>query len=260
MSFLDDVVSIGKSVTGFLGGSGLGSTLAKTALLGLALNQVNKSINKDNSKPDPSSNQRQDTKTREQLQPSTDNAIPVIYGSAFVRGIITDAVQVDRKYMWYCITVCEVTGKVNLGTGADSSITFKEFYINKGKVTFQGDGVTVAAITDDDGNVNSDINGLVKIYCYKDGSVNPVAPFGYTIPGLTAAYGVMPNWNSTMTMDKLAFCIVRVEYNKEKGVTSLGEIEFKIENSMTEPGDCVYDYMTNTRYGAGIPPAEIYIS
>jgi hypothetical protein len=26
---------------------------------------------------------------------------------------------------------------------------------------------------------------------------------------------------------------------------------------MTLPGDCVFDYMTNTRYGAGIPKEEI---
>jgi hypothetical protein len=60
-------------------------------------------------------------------------------------------------------------------------------------------------------------------------------------------------------MDKLAFALVRVEYNKEKSVTSLGEIEFKMNNTMFEPGDCVYDYMTNTRYGAGIPESEIYL-
>jgi hypothetical protein len=34
-------------------------------------------------------------------------------------------------------------------------------------------------------------------------------------------------------------------------------MRFKIQNSMTLPGDCIYDYMTNTRYGAGIDPAEI---
>jgi hypothetical protein len=27
---------------------------------------------------------------------------------------------------------------------------------------------------------------------------------------------------------------------------------------MTLPGDCLNDYMRNTRYGAGIPDAEIY--
>jgi hypothetical protein len=30
-----------------------------------------------------------------------------------------------------------------------------------------------------------------------------------------------------------------------------------MKNTMTLPGDVLYDYMTNTRYGAGIPEAEI---
>jgi hypothetical protein len=34
---------------------------------------------------------------------------------------------------------------------------------------------------------------------------------------------------------------------------------FVIENSMKLAGDCLYDLMTNTRYGAGINPEEIYV-
>jgi hypothetical protein len=30
-----------------------------------------------------------------------------------------------------------------------------------------------------------------------------------------------------------------------------------MNNSMTQPGDVLYDMMTNTRYGAGIAPADI---
>jgi len=255
MSFIDDIVSIGKSVGGFLTGNSLGSQLAKTALLGLALNQVNKSVNKNNDVP------RTPTisETREQYIPNTENSVPVVYGDAFVRGIITDAYQQDRKYMWYCITVCEVTGKTNLGTGADSVISFKDIYINKGRCTFASDGITVTQTQDDDGEINTAVNGLIKIYCFNNGSSSPVVPVGYSNGGLIAAYGLMPNWTSLHTMDKLAFALVRVEYNKEKSVTSLGEIEFKMNNTMFEPGDCVYDYMTNTRYGAGIPESEIYL-
>jgi hypothetical protein len=59
-------------------------------------------------------------------------------------------------------------------------------------------------------------------------------------------------------MDNLVFAVVSVEYNKERNVTSLGELEFKITNSMTLPGDVLNDYMKNTRYGAGLTDAEIY--
>jgi hypothetical protein len=252
MSFLDSAISFGKSV---FGGADIGGTLARTAILGFALNKMAKSVNKQNQD---NSQVNKDVKTREQQIPDTNNSIPVLYGSAFVRGIITDAFQQDQKYMWYCLTLCEVTGLTNLGVGAASEFTFRDIYINKGKVTFQSDGITVASTVDDDGVVNTDINGLVKIYCFKNGSTNPVVPFGYTNAGLQSAYGVMPNWTSNHTMNDLVFALVRVEYVKEKSVTSLGEVEFKIENSMSNPGDCIYDYMTNTRYGAGIPPEEIY--
>jgi hypothetical protein len=60
-------------------------------------------------------------------------------------------------------------------------------------------------------------------------------------------------------MTNLCFALIRIDYNREKNVTGLGDIKFVIENSMTKPGDCLYDYMTNTRYGAGISAEEIYI-
>jgi hypothetical protein len=59
-------------------------------------------------------------------------------------------------------------------------------------------------------------------------------------------------------MSSLVFALVRVEYNKERNVTSLGDIQFKLTNTLSQPGDVVNDYMKNTRYGAGIPDTEIY--
>jgi hypothetical protein len=58
-------------------------------------------------------------------------------------------------------------------------------------------------------------------------------------------------------MNELIFSVVRVEYSREKNVTGIGDLKFHIQNSMFLPGDVLYDYMTNTRYGAGIAQAEI---
>jgi len=55
----------------------------------------------------------------------------------------------------------------------------------------------------------------------------------------------------------LVFAIVRVDYDRDRGVTSLGTVKFHIENSMTRPGDCLYDYFTNSIYGAGVPADEV---
>jgi hypothetical protein len=70
----------------------------------------------------------------------------------------------------------------------------------------------------------------------------------------------MINWDSTYKMQDLVFAVAVVRYNASKGIRGLGTLKFKLKNSMTQPGDCLYDYMTNTRYGAGIKPEEILTS
>jgi hypothetical protein len=258
MSWLDDLSDIGSSIFKSSAAQNIALNVAKTAALGLILNQVSKSVNKDNSKPETAKTAQPDRYVREQLSPDTNHSIPIVYGTAFTKGIITDAVlSGDNKTMWYCITICEKTGTL-LSTGAASSFTFNSVFLNSGLVTFQGDGITVQSITSADGVVDSQMNGLIKIYCFNNGSSAPVVPQGYTNGNLGYAYGIMPNWTVNHTMDSLVFALVRVEYSKERNVTSLGDIEFKLTNSMTLPGDCLNDYMRNTRYGAGIPDGEIY--
>jgi hypothetical protein len=59
-------------------------------------------------------------------------------------------------------------------------------------------------------------------------------------------------------MSDLVFAVVQITYSRENGITALPNMRFHLRNSMTLPGDCMLDYMTNTRYGAGIPAEEIY--
>ena len=58
-------------------------------------------------------------------------------------------------------------------------------------------------------------------------------------------------------MNDTLFAIVKVTYSRDKGVTGMPNMMFTITNSMKLPGDVLYDYMTNTRYGAGIDSANI---
>ena len=187
MSWIDDVVSFGSKIYKSVSSSEIGSSLAKTAILGVLLNQVNKSINKENSPPQASRTNQPDRFVREQMSPDSTHAIPVVYGTAFTKGIITDAyLAPDNLTMWYCITIAEKTGTL-LSTSADSVISFNEIWWNDQKLSFQSDGITVAAGTDVNGNVNSNIAGLIEIYCYNDGSQSPTIPFGYTNGSLGAA-------------------------------------------------------------------------
>lgn len=258
MSWLDDLGSMASSVFKSVASSNIASTVARTAALGLILNQVNKSMNKQNSTPSVANTPQPDRFVREQMNPDTNNSIPVVYGTGFVKGKIIDAkLSEDKKTMWYAVVVCEKTG-IKLSDGQDSVINFDKIYWNKNEVTFQPDGVTIQSTADEEGNVNSNVNGFVKIYCYNDGGSKPVTPTGYSNGSLPWAYGIFPGWTAYHTMDKLVFAIVRIEYNKERNITSLGELEFKIRNTMTLPGDVLNDYMKSPRYGAGLTDSEIY--
>lgn len=258
MSFIDDVLDVGSSVWNMFTGPGTGAAIARATALGYLLNEVTDSINKESQTGDTAASTTPDYGVREQVDPDTDNSIPVVYGEAFIGGYVTDAVLTnDNQSMWYCLTLCEMTGNLELGQGDPSEITFEKIYWNETEIAFQSDGITAASLSDEDGNTSTDINGLVKVYCFSGGSTLPVVPTGYSNGGLTSAYGIFPNWSSAHTMSDLVFALVRVDYSKEKEITGLGNMKFKLKNTMTNPGDCVYDYMTNTRYGAGIVPEEI---
>jgi hypothetical protein len=253
MSFLDDLGSLAKGVAGWFSSGGIGPALAKTAITGYALKKVTDSINRDNAKSAGAKDQGQ----RIQLEPSTENRIPVVYGSAFVNGIITDVyLSPDNKTLYYVLALSEKTGNVNLGTGAGSSFTFKKCYWNDLLLTFQSDGVTVASATDRPGNVNTKINGLISVYFYNGNRISGLKPEGFS-GSIPSANAVMPGWTSSHNMSDLIFAVIRLEYNKEAGINNLGSFRFHIENTMSEPGDCIFDMMTNPRYGAGIKPEEI---
>ena len=265
MSFIDDIVDfgssvldVGKSVVGYLGGNSIGSQLAKTALLGFAMNQISKNVNKQNNLPQTSTTPEPDRGVRLQVNPDTNHKIPVVYGSAHLGGIITDAqISNNNLTMHYVITICEKTGTL-LSDDSNSVFTFEDIYWNDQRIVFDIDGRTAAYTVDRDSNVDYSVAGQVKVYCYAGSSNSPVLPDNYSSSGLQPAYSIVPNWTSAHTMNDLIFAVIRVDYNKEKGITQIPDIRFHITNSMTQPGDCLYDYMTNTRYGAGIDPTEIY--
>lgn len=261
MSFIDDIVDVGSSAMSFIAGSSLASTLAKTAILGLAVNQINKSIMADNAKNANTLTDIPDPQTKLQNNANTENKIPVVYGDAFLGGCVIDAVLMpDNVTMYFCLAISEKTGKINLGQGADSSFTFKDPYWNGNKMILKSDGVTLDYTIDTSGNRDTSYSGLIQVWCFNGNSTSPVAINGYTNTPSTAAYNIMPNWDSTKGMTDLIFAIVKVTYSSENSLTSLGSVTFHVTNSLTQPGDVLYDYMTNTRYGAGLNASEIYAS
>ncbi len=256
MSFLSGILGIGKSVVGFLSGSNIVSSLAKTALLGYAVNKLSKNATKGN---DIGATPNIDQGVRLQIAPSADSKIPVLYGSAYFGGNITDAAMTNsNKTMWYSIVLSEKVG-TKIGGGA-VTYTFNNVYWNDQRVVFNSDGITVNYTVDRSGNIDRSLNSLVKIYCYRGNSSSGVVPSGYT-GSVPNAFTLFPNWASdTHPMNNLIFALIRVDYNREKNVTGLGNLLFQVSNDMFQPGNVIYDYLTNERYGAGISAGNINVT
>lgn len=258
MSFIDDIIDFGKDL---LGGNNIWGTIATTIATGYALNKVTSSINKTNSLPSTATATplEPDRGVRLQVNPDPQHKIPVVYGSAHLGGIITDAqIANNNTTMYYCLAISEKTGS-KVSDTFPSEFRFEDIYWNDQRIVFKEDGITAAYSVDRDSNIDYSIADLVKIYCYNGSSTLPVAPDNYSNSSLPSAYSIFPGWTSSHMMTGLIFAVVRVDYSREKNVTNIPTISFHVTNSMTLPGDCLYDYMTNTVYGAGIPVEEINI-
>jgi hypothetical protein len=78
-----------------------------------------------NGNPNKGNNSARNEGGRIQVAPATNNKIPVIYGNAYVNGMITDAKlttldQKDNNVMFYCIVLGETTNNINTTYGLES--------------------------------------------------------------------------------------------------------------------------------------------
>jgi hypothetical protein len=257
MSFFSTIFDLGKTAVSFLSGNSLGLQLAKMALTGYALNRVTQNVNKSNQTP---STKTVDPGARIQIDPDQNNRIPVLYGEAFVPGIVTDAhLSTDLATMTYVFTLCELTG-TKISDSTPSTYEFEDVYLNDQRVVFKSDGITADYTMDRNGVQDLSVRDLVAVRFYAGGS--PAAfqqgqQGGYSItPG--NAWDTVPTWTPLHAMNDLLFAVITVTYNAEKGLKALPTVLFHLRNSMKQPGDCLWDYATNTRYGAGIAPEDIF--
>jgi len=208
---------------------------------------------------------------RIQVPPATNNKIPVVYGNAYVNGIITDArlISTDQKVndtMYYCIVLSETC---HSGT---PTYTIDDIYWNDLRLTFDAtDGYKVKdgrknvdnpdGVTEDfiDTNFISDNKHLVEVRVYAGSSAaaDQIFPTSGTTPAYTYWAGNDGSWDSSYEMKGLVFAIVKVTYNGEKGFTGLPNMTFRMNNSISNPADVWYDYMTGQRYGANIDTSYI---
>jgi hypothetical protein len=185
-----------------------------------------------------------------QVSPATNNKLPVIYGSAYVGGTITDlSITTNNQDLYYVLSICEVTG------GGSDSITFGDIYYGGKKVQLSGTSVT-GLLDPSTGLVDTQVNGHINIYLYNNGSNSPVNSSQSAISVMQAS-GLTYTWDNNKLMTNTVFAIIHLNYNANAGVTSIQQTQFNIINYRNNTGDCLYDYLTNTVYGAAIPSSQI---
>ena len=189
---------------------------------------------------------------RLQFNPSTETKLPVLYGRATFGGNVTDVALINNDTeLQVCLALAMVTGdKID---GTPSSYEFFNVYMDNQLLNFRADGQVIASATDTEGNTNSAYDGKLGVYVYASSTFH-ILPNGSEDTGVVVdARNVFNNWTTDHLMTGILFAIVRIAWDPDLGFDRFPEFSFDIANSMTLPGDCLYDYLTNDVYGCNIP-------
>lgn len=229
-----------------------GMIAAAIAIAVVASVVMNKAFAVDTGYGDPSGASSNNLGNRQQVSPATDNKLPVVYGSAYLGGTITDlSITSNNQKLYYVISLCEVTGN-----GTDT-ITFGDVYFGGKKVIFDGSGPSITGLLDESTGVTSTTQApYLQIYLYNNGSDSPANSSTSAI-ALMQSSGLTYTWDSNKLMSNCAFAILVLTYNSAAGITGMQQTKFQVINSRDSAGDCFYDYLTNTVYGAALPLSQI---
>lgn len=258
---------IGAAVASAIGLTGLAATVVGGIVATGAAYITSRVINGN---PNKGANSAQSQGGRIQVPPATNNKIPVLYGSAFVNGIITDAhITNKNQRMIYSLVLSE---KVNACSVADYSVG--DIYWNDLKLQFEtsaphkvlrGTKIVDGIESPDDNFKSKDGKNLVEIRIYAGGTEasNQIFP---TTDKVAAYTYVNSNdstdsfWTSNHKMTGLVFAIVKINYDGDKGFTGLPNVTFNVKNTLTNPALVMLDYLKSDRYGANIPESQINLS
>ena len=198
----------------------------------------------------------QDPGVRIQFPPATQNKVPIVYGTANTKGVVTDArISNENKTMTYVLALSEKTqtGVFSIG----------DIYWNDQLLVFDtdaGESHIVRSSIDQNGlgDSNTNYDGLIRVRVYS-GDTNsgsqifPPQATGNTINVRT----LLDESDTNYLMNGLVFAVIQIDYNGEKGITGLGQVTFQVSNTLNNPALVWYDYMTSQRYGAAIPTSQI---
>lgn len=202
---------------------------------------------------------QQDMGVREQVPPSGVNAIPVVYGSAYMGGTFVDAVLANQqRKMYYVLAISSIS--------PNGQFTFdqSDMWFGDQKIVFGSEPGKVTKLVDQAGNENTKVSGNLFIYLFTSNEAGVITPINSSgslpsdIMGGTDISNPAQRWPATgRQMNGLAFAIVVMNYNQEANTTSLSPITFHVSHTLNgtgvaKPGDVWYDYMTSKTYGGAV--------
>jgi len=239
----------------YVGAALMVSPAVATFIVNFALSLIVTRIFADNPE------KQQDMGVRQQVPPSAVNAIPIVYGDAYMGGTFVDAVlTVDQRKMYYVLAISSIS--------PNGQFTFDQtdMYFGDRKIGFdpteQGKVIT---LTDEASppNVDDKISGNLFIYLFTStqaGVITAISSTG-TLPNVIMGgsdIAAAQRWPaSNRQMNGLAFAIVVMTYNRDADTTQLSPITFKVKHALNgtgvaKAGDVWYDYMTNDVYGGAV--------
>lgn len=214
------------------------------------------------------SNQQVDNGVRLQVPPSTVNAIPIVYGDAYLGGTFVDAALTEnQRKMYYVLAISSIS--------PNGTFTFDrtDMYYGDRLITFEsGTGADlgkVITLTDEAGNADPKISGNLYIYLFTSNDAGVITPINSagTLPsgimGSASGLASSQQWPATgRQMNGTAFAIVVLNYNRDADTTSLQPITFKVSHNLNgldraRPGDVWFDYMNSPVYGGAIDAAYL---
>lgn len=204
---------------------------------------------------------QQDNGVRQQVPPSADNSIPVVYGEAWLGGTFVDAVlSSDNQAMYYVLAIS------NISPNGQFTYDTTKFYYGDRLVTFAPGTNQVASLTDGAGNIDTKINGYLYINLYTSTASGVITTVLGTAPNVAMGGSDIPvalRWPASgRQMNGLAFAIVYLKYNTDAGVTGLQPLTFKVNHALNgtgvaKPGSVLLDYLTNPVYGGAVLSANV---
>lgn len=200
-----------------------------------------------------------DPNIRIQNPPNPDYKIPILYGRATFGGALVDVAQVGTtKEFQFVFALSMITGNNIAGTA--SSYELLDVFVNDQKINFAADGQIAASVTDTEGNTNANFANKLGVYVFANSS-NHILPNAHLGTGTSVdARNVFPGWTPSNEMQGFLFAIVRIVYDEDLGFNEVPDIRFDIRNSLTLPGDVLYDFLTNNTYGCGIVENNIRVT